>query len=130
MQKWRCESCKYEYEGEFLEYCPSCKKSCGFVDATNYVPVSFTGREGRYKKMENRQVNVYCDPFCPSCKDIADFLKENNIEFDFINVEDNEAAMKEVVSLSGQDKLPVIKIGDKIIAPPIDRDKLLDAVKN
>ena len=130
MQKWRCENCKYEFEGEFLEYCPSCKKSCGFVDATNYVPESFTGKEGRSREMSNTKVIVYCDPFCPSCNDIADFLKENNVEFEFINVEDNEGTMKEVVSLSGQDKLPVIKVGNEIMSPPIDKDKLLDAVRN
>lgn len=132
MQKWRCERCGYEYDGDILEVCPSCKESCGFIDATNYVPDFFLGNEGRSVEMtdiSNMEVKVYCDPFCPSCKDIVDFLKEKGINFEFIDVDKDENAMKEAVSLSGQGKLPIVKIGRKVIAPPIDKDKLLDAIK-
>ncbi|MGR3320259.1 MAG: glutaredoxin family protein [Candidatus Anammoxibacter sp.] len=130
MQKWRCEHCGYEYDGDILELCPSCKESCGFIDATNYVPESFNGNEGRPKDMANVEVKVYCDPFCPSCKDIGELLKEKGVDFTYVDVNKDENAMKEATSISGQDKLPVIKIGETVMVPPIDTDKLLEAINN
>ena len=41
----------------------------------------------------------------------------------------DENAMKEATSISGQDKLPVIKIGETVMVPPIDTDKLLETIK-
>lgn len=45
MQTWKCANCGYKYDGDYLEMCPSCKESCGFVDATNYVPESFDSKK-------------------------------------------------------------------------------------
>lgn len=121
MQTWKCQNCGYKYDGDYNETCPSCKNSCSFIDATNYVPESF-GSEG--KKM----TKIYCDPFCPSCSEIAGFLKKNGVKFEFVSVDDSEQAKKQVVELSGQDKLPVVVIGDDVFKPPFDDDKLQSIV--
>ena len=44
-----------------------------------------------------------------------DFLKEHNIEFQEINVAEDEKGREEMVSKSGQLGVPVIEINDKII---------------
>lgn len=130
MQSWKCENCGYQYDGDILEICPSCNNSCGFFDATNYVPVSFSSNEGgSLKKEEKMKVKIYCDPYCPSCKGVTDFLKEKKIRFILINVDENEKAKKEAMSLSGQDKLPIIIVGNDVMSPPINNDDLLALVK-
>ena len=80
--------------------------------------------------MSNVKVEFFCDSFCPTCSDIETFLKENGVDYDYINVGKDKAAMDKAVSLSNQDKLPVIKIGDQVICPPIDKKKLLDAINS
>lgn len=128
MQVWRCENCGYVYDGDILEVCPSCNKSCGFIDAVNYVPESFVGNERGSCMADRKDVTVYCDPFCPSCKDIADFLEKNKVVFRFVDVGSDDGAMKDVVALSGQNKLPVVEVGDEVLTPPIDMDELLNVI--
>ncbi len=121
METWKCENCGYQYEGEFLEVCPSCEKSCGFVDATNYVPESFNAKG----ELDMANATIYCDPFCPSCADLAEFLKEKSVSFEFININENKNAAHDAVSISGQDKLPVVVVGKEVFTPPIDKEKLM-----
>lgn len=71
-----------------------------------------------------KKVKVYCDPFCPSCKDVADFLKMKGVSFDFINVEEDEKARKKAISISGQEKLPIIVVGKEVIVAPNNKDEL------
>ena len=60
-------------------------------------------------------VKVYSTPTCPYCVMAKDFLKEHNIEFQEINVAEDEKGREEMVSKSGQLGVPVIEINDKII---------------
>lgn len=60
-------------------------------------------------------VKVYSTPSCPWCHKAKDFLKEKKIEFEDINVAENEEARKEMVDKSGQMGVPVIDIDGKII---------------
>jgi glutaredoxin-like YruB-family protein len=61
------------------------------------------------------KVKVYSTPTCPYCVKAKEFLKENNIEFEDIDVSSNQEAAKEMVEKSGQMGVPVLEIGDKII---------------
>ena len=71
------------------------------------------------------KVTVYSTPTCPYCKQVKDFLNENNIEFEDINVAENNDAAKEMVEKSGQMGVPVIDVHGRIIVgfnqPEIDR---------
>lgn len=62
-----------------------------------------------------KKVKVYSTPTCPYCDMAKDFLKENKIEFEDINVQDDHEAAKEMIDKSGQMGVPVIEIDDKII---------------
>jgi len=44
-----------------------------------------------------------------------DFLKNNNIVFEDINVGENQLKAKEMMDISGQMGVPVIDIGGKVI---------------
>lgn len=53
------------------------------------------------------QVKVYSTPTCHFCHMIKDFLKENNISYEDIDVSTDEAKAKEMVDKTGQMGVPV-----------------------
>ena len=61
------------------------------------------------------QVTVYSTPTCPYCKLVKDFFKEQNVTFTDIDVASDTNAANEMVKMSGQMGVPVIKIDDEII---------------
>jgi len=60
-------------------------------------------------------VKVYTTNHCPYCKMAKDFLKENNIEFEDVNVGENHEAAHEMIEKSGQMGVPVLDVNGKII---------------
>ena len=60
-------------------------------------------------------VKVYSTPTCPYCKMAKQFLTENNIEFENIDVAANQAATQEMIAKSGQMGVPVLIIDGKVI---------------
>lgn len=61
------------------------------------------------------KVRVFSTPSCPFCFALKDFLKDNNIEFEDIDVSENEVAQKEMIEKSKQMEVPVIDIDGQII---------------
>jgi|YelNatPaOPRAMG01_1025707.scaffolds.fasta_scaffold89804_2 glutaredoxin-like YruB-family protein len=61
------------------------------------------------------KVRVYSTPQCPWCQAAKSFLKANNIEFEDIDVSQNEAAAQEMILKSGQMGVPVIEIDNNIV---------------
>lgn len=60
-------------------------------------------------------IKVYSAPGCPWCKKTKEFLKQNNIEFEDLNVAEDEQAMNELLEKIGQIVVPVIDIEGTII---------------
>ena len=60
-------------------------------------------------------VKVYSTKFCPFCKMAKEFLKEKNIKFEDINVQENQQAAREMIEKSGQVGVPVIEIDGQMI---------------
>lgn len=60
-------------------------------------------------------VKVYSTPTCPHCHMAKEFLKEQNIAFEDINVAEDEKGRNEMIEKSGQLAVPVIEINNKII---------------
>ncbi|MGB9612686.1 MAG: glutaredoxin family protein [Candidatus Margulisiibacteriota bacterium] len=69
------------------------------------------------------QVKVYSTPTCPYCRMVKDFLFQNNIPFEDIDVSSNQAAAQEMIRKSGQMGVPVIDIEGQIVVG-FDRSKL------
>jgi len=62
-----------------------------------------------------KKVRIFTTNMCPWRRRTKEFLKENNVEFEEINVErDREMAVK-MISVSGRTGVPQLWIGDEII---------------
>jgi glutaredoxin 3 len=56
------------------------------------------------------KVKIYSTPMCHFCHMTKDFLNENKVEFEDINVATDQKAAEEMVKKSGQMGVPVIAI--------------------
>ena len=61
------------------------------------------------------KVKVYSTNMCPWCVRVKDFLKENSVEFEEINVGTDQEKAKEMVQKSGQTGVPVVDIDGQIV---------------
>lgn len=74
------------------------------------------------------KVTVYSTSTCPYCTMAKDFLKENKVEFEEIDVSENEEKAKEMVQKSGQMGVPVLDIDGEIIIG-FDKEKIKELLK-
>jgi len=74
------------------------------------------------------QVKVYSTPTCPYCIRAKQFLKDNNIVFEDIDVSSNKQAAQEVIERSGQMGVPVLDIDGTLIVG-FDKDRIKEALK-
>ncbi len=75
----------------------------------------------------DKKVSVYSTPTCPYCIRAKQFLRDNNIVFEDIDVSGNQAAAEEMVSKSGQMGVPVLDIDGEIIVG-FDKEKIRQAL--
>ena len=61
------------------------------------------------------KVKVYSTPACVYCHMVKEFLKNNKVKFEEIDVSTNEEAAHEMIEKSGQMGVPVIEIDDEMI---------------
>ena len=69
------------------------------------------------------KVKVYSTPTCPYCQLAKEFLKEKGVEFEDINVAQDQKAAREMIEKSGQMGVPVIEIGENIVIG-FDKEKI------
>lgn len=62
-----------------------------------------------------KKVVVYSTPTCPYCVRAKQFLKDNNIEFENIDVSADQQKSEEMVKISGQMGVPVLDIEGEIV---------------
>jgi len=60
-------------------------------------------------------IKVYSTPTCPYCQMAKQYLTENNIPFEDIDVSTDQAAAQEMINKSGQLGVPVLDIDGTII---------------
>lgn len=72
-------------------------------------------------------VKVYTTATCPYCIQVKDFLKEKGVDYDEIDVGDDEKAAQEMIDKSGQMGVPVTDVDGEIIIG-FDTDKLTKAL--
>ena len=61
------------------------------------------------------KVIVYSTPACPYCVLVKNFLKQNNIAFQEIDISKDEKKKQEMVDKSSQRSVPITEINGKII---------------
>ncbi len=74
------------------------------------------------------EVKIYSTSMCPYCTTLKEFLKERGVEFEEIDVSQDEKAMKEMVEKTGQMGVPVIEIDGEIVIG-FDRGKIIKLLK-
>ena len=74
------------------------------------------------------KVIVYSTPTCPYCHAAKEFLKENKIAFEDIDVSKDQAKAQEMIEKSGQMGVPVLDINGTIIVG-YDREAIKKALK-
>lgn len=70
-------------------------------------------------------IRVFITPACAYCITLKAFLKERDIEFEEIDVAQDETAQKEMIEKSGQMGVPVIEIDNQIVVG-FDRKKIME----
>ena len=75
----------------------------------------------------DKKVKIYSTPACPWCIRTKQFLKENNILFEDVDVSSNQEAAEEMIQKSGQMGVPVLDIDGEIIVG-LDKDKIKSAL--
>ena len=76
----------------------------------------------------DKKVKVYSTLTCPFCVRAKQFLKENNIVFEDIDVSANQLAVEEMIKISGQMGVPVLDIDGEIIVG-FDKEKISQALE-
>ena len=75
----------------------------------------------------DKKVKVYSTPTCPFCIRAKQYLKDNNIAFDNIDVSSDQKAAEEMVAKSGQMGVPVVDIDGEIIIG-FDKERINSAL--
>ncbi|MBP6964831.1 MAG: glutaredoxin family protein [Armatimonadetes bacterium] len=74
--------------------------------------------------MADKEVKVYSNPTCPWCRKVKEYLQQKGVAYQDFNVAEQRDKLQEMVDLSGQRGVPVIKIGEEVIVgfnqPKID----------
>lgn len=75
------------------------------------------------KKSQQPRVVVFSTPTCPHCRHVKRYLQSHNIRFTDVNVARDARAAKDMARISGQQGVPVVKIGGKVVVG-FDRAKI------
>ncbi len=59
---------------------------------------------------------LYVKEGCPWCEEAEEFLQENKIAFERIEVRSNQEAFEEMIELSGQTKTPTMDWEGEVLA--------------
>lgn len=60
-------------------------------------------------------VSVYGAEWCAPCHAAKDYFKSKNVEYDYINVDNDREAGMAIATKTGWSAIPIIKIGDEYI---------------
>lgn len=58
---------------------------------------------------------IYSTPTCHFCQAAKAFFTENNVAYEDFNVAEDAAKRQEMIEMTGQLGVPVIRIGDDVI---------------
>ncbi|MBN1405872.1 MAG: glutaredoxin family protein [Candidatus Omnitrophica bacterium] len=76
----------------------------------------------------DKKVTVYSTPTCPYCIRAKQFLKENGVSFDDVDISLSPERVDEMVQKSGQMSVPVLDIEGEIVVG-FDIGKIKAALK-
>ena len=89
--------------------------------------VRVSGKNNEHKML------LYALSTCAWCKRVKDFLKDGDVEFEYVDVdhcssEEREEIRKDILSRGGRISYPTIIIDDKIVITGFHADELREAL--
>lgn len=69
------------------------------------------------------KVQLFTTPVCPHCYTLKEFLRENKIAFEEIDVSKDEKAAQEMIERTGQMGVPVTEIDGEFVVG-FDKEKI------
>lgn len=75
-----------------------------------------------------KKVKIYSTPTCPYCVRVKQFMKDNAIVFEDIDVSMNQEAAQEMIKKSGQMGVPVVDINGELIVG-FDKERIKKALE-
>ncbi len=64
---------------------------------------------------KRKRVIVFTTPTCPNCTTAKRYLRARGIRFNDVDVSKDPAAARDMVRRSGQQGVPVIQIGNRVV---------------
>lgn len=109
------EDCKYDYRIQYDQD--------GKVKDIKTETLSVSGASSSFQASgeksavdnSNDKIKVYSLPNCPACKKAKAYLSAKGVDYDDIDVSTSDKALKEMMDISGQTRVPVIIIQDKFM---------------
>jgi glutaredoxin 3 len=74
------------------------------------------------------KIITYTLSWCPHCKALKEYLSNKKIEYENIDMEENEEAAEDIIEKTGQSGFPIIDIEGEIIIG-FDREKIESLLK-
>ncbi|HEX8844984.1 MAG TPA: glutaredoxin family protein [Pyrinomonadaceae bacterium] len=69
------------------------------------------------------QVKVYGADWCEDTKGTREFLEKLGVDYDYVNIEENEQAADWVKRQNdGRERKPTVKIGEHVLSVPSDEE--------
>jgi glutaredoxin-like YruB-family protein len=62
-----------------------------------------------------KNITIYSTPTCPYCILVKNYLDQKGIEYDYIDVSEDQEKAQEMIKKSGQEGVPVVDIDGEII---------------
>lgn len=73
------------------------------------------------------KIKIYTTLTCPYCQMAKDFFSKRKLDFEEIDVAQDQKAAEEMIKISGQMEVPVIQIDKKVIIG-FDKDQIEDSL--
>lgn len=73
-------------------------------------------------------VTIYSTPVCHFCQAAKEFFKENDVEYTEFDVASDAEKREEMIEMTGQMGVPVIRIGDDVVIG-FDEGKVKELLK-
>lgn len=85
-------------------------------------------------KRHNHKILVYAISTCAWCRKAKNFLKDNDIEYEYVDVdmcsnEDREKIREDILKMGGRSSFPTIIIDDKILITGFHEEDLKKALE-
>jgi glutaredoxin len=76
-------------------------------------------------------ITMYSAGWCPDCRRVKNFLKERGVEFDEVDIDQDEESEELVLRVNnGKRKVPTLKIGERFVAcSPFNAQRLADELR-